>query len=102
MSDTLTASLRVLALEPLNKSGVIALLTVEIELAGVPVVIHGVQARDAVADGGRRAVSFHLPTYRSPTGAWRSAVELPDELRDAIADVAQQACLDAGVVVPAS
>jgi hypothetical protein len=58
----------------------LALATVEIDLGGVAIVLHGVQAR-RLPNG---KIQARAPHYRTPTGEWAPAITLPDELERAI------------------
>lgn len=75
------------------KGPIYALLDAEILIAGVPVVVMGIQARHLKAGG----TSVHLPTYRDADGAWRAAVILPDEIRDALCDAVLDFMVEEGV-----
>jgi len=70
-----------------------ALLDAELCVDGVLLRISGIQARH-VSGGG---TPIHLPCYRDIDGAWRAAVDLPDEVRDALADTVLEFMVDAGV-----
>jgi hypothetical protein len=73
----------VLGLAPVRDAGrLIALANVEIAIGGVAIVLQGVQLiRDAAGN-----VSVQAPRFRDGAGVWRSAVILPDSLRDALGD----------------
>lgn len=74
---------------------VYAFVDVEIVVAGVSFWIKGVQARHLPGGG----TSVHLPTYRTPDGVWRSAVELPEEMTGALSDAVLEYLLDEEVAV---
>ena len=80
-------------LRALTSKTVYALLDAELDCDGVVIRISGLQARH-VADGG---TSIHLPCYRDSDGVWRAAVDLPDELRDALATAALEYLIEEGV-----
>ncbi|RAU23230.1 hypothetical protein CU669_03480 [Paramagnetospirillum kuznetsovii] len=93
--DTTTASIAVLKVSPVNNAGkLLALADVSILLDGVEIVIHGIQVR---ADAGGTEVT--LPKYRSPSGAWVTAVTLPDEVRGPMGDAVMAAAIEAGILV---
>ena len=79
---TTSATISVCNLRPINSKTIYALVDADIEIAGVGINVFGIQARH-LADGG---TSIHLPTFRDSDGVWRSAVGLPDEIREAICD----------------
>lgn len=59
-----------------------ALVDVEMEIAGVAIVIFGLQAR-RLPHGG---TSIHLPTYKGADGTWQPAIALPEEVKAPVAD----------------
>lgn len=92
-TETALVTARVLDLSPCHHSDLLALADVEIVVAGVAFVLHGVQLR---ADTRRTQVT--LPRYRATDGEWRAAVTLPEELRGPVGDVVIAAGLDAGIL----
>ncbi|MDB5363695.1 MAG: uncharacterized protein JWO51_4992 [Rhodospirillales bacterium] len=88
-------SFSVCNLEPVRTKTVFAFVDVEVVVAGVAFWVRGVTARH-LAGGG---TSIHLPTYRTPAGAWRAAVELPSEMIDALTQAVLDYLLDAGIAV---
>jgi hypothetical protein len=54
----------------------LALASVEIDIDGVLLVIHGVQAIRVLPMGTR----IDLPMFRDESGVWRRAITLPDEI----------------------
>ena len=81
--------------QALQTKSVFAFVDVEIVVAGVAFWIKGVQARH-LSGGG---TSIHLPTYRTPAGTWRPAVELPAELIEALSQAVLDHLVDQGVAV---
>lgn len=72
---------------------VYALFDAELDCEGILIRIFGLQARRVPAGG----TSIHLPCFRDVDGVWRSAVDLPDELREALATVALEFLVEEGV-----
>jgi stage V sporulation protein G len=72
---------------------VYALLDADIVIAGVVITVVGIQARHVPAGG----TSVHLPTYRDSDGAWRAAVILPEEIREALSDAVLSFMVEEGV-----
>jgi DNA-binding cell septation regulator SpoVG len=72
-----------------------ALVDVEMKIASVSFVIHGVQARK-VSEG----TSVHLPTYKDRDGVWRPAVGLPEELREALIAAVLEFLVTSGLARP--
>lgn len=81
--------------QALQTKTVFALVDVEIVVAGVAFWVKGVQARHLPGGG----TSIHLPTYRTPAGTWRSAVDLPPELAEALSQAVLEYLVDEGVAV---
>ena len=70
-----------------------ALADVSLEIGGIEILIHGIQVR-ATADH----TEVLLPTYRDHSGAWMTAITLPNEIKDGLADVVLQSGIDLGVL----
>ena len=81
--------------QPMQTKSVFALVDVEMLVGGVGLWIRGIQARH-LAGGG---TSIYLPTYRTPTGSWRAALELPPELVDALSQAVLDHLVEIGVAV---
>lgn len=83
MPDTIPVEFRVLAMLPVTGRGrLLYLADVTLEIAGVELVLQGVQV---VRDEANRLVCG-MPQFRHPTtGTGHPAVVLPVELEDAIA-----------------
>src|SRR5579859_257002 len=82
-------------LRPLN-GRVYALVDADIVIGDIEITVFGIQARH-VPSGG---TSIHLPTYRDGDGAWRAAVELPEEIREALCDAILAFMVEEGVAKP--
>jgi stage V sporulation protein G len=80
-------------LRALTSKTVYALLDAELDCDGIVIRIFGLQARH-VPGGG---TSIHLPCFRDADGVWRAAVDLPDELKDALATAALEFLIEEGV-----
>ena len=68
-------SITVLSVKPVKFGRIFALASVEVDIDGVLVVVHGVRA--IVHPIGTR---IDLPMFRDENGAWRHAITLPDEI----------------------
>jgi hypothetical protein len=75
-----TVSITVLSIKPVKLGKIFALASVEVDIDGVLLVIHGVRAMRAQPMGTR----IDLPVYRDENGVWRRAITLPDEISGAI------------------
>lgn len=82
MAETEPVTFNVQLIEPASGAGrLVALAIVAMEIAGVEVVLQGVQ----IIRGPNGRASVEAPKFRHPrTGQWIPAVVLPPELRDAI------------------
>lgn len=78
---------------PVNSKSLYALVDVELEIAGVALVIRGIQARHAPGGG----TSVELPTYKAADGTWRPAIALPEETRGPLADAVLAFLLEEGL-----
>jgi hypothetical protein len=83
MSDTVPVEYRVIGTEPVHGRGRLErLAVVEVEIAGIVIVLQGVQVMRNATGG----LECRAPALRHPrTGRWLPAVLLPVELSDAIA-----------------
>jgi len=74
-------SIRVLSVTPMRAGKLFALASVEIDIDGIQIAIHGVRALNA-ASGAR----IELPQFRDQSGALRPAIIPPEEVRGPIGD----------------
>jgi stage V sporulation protein G len=79
---TVRIGLTVLAVEPVTGGKLFALVTAEIDIDGVAVIVHGIQAVRCEPAGTR----IELPKFRDASGTWRSALELPEEIKGPLGD----------------
>ena len=73
MTGTALVSCRVLEVIPLTTGRLIALASVEIDIAGVCLTLHGVQVAREKQDG-REGALVTVPNDRAADGCWRAAV----------------------------
>ena len=81
---------------PVSSKTLFALVDVELELAGVSLLIQGVQAR-RLATGD---TSVHLPTCKDLDGTWRPAIVLPEQARGPLADAVLTFLVEEGLARP--
>lgn len=80
-AETLAVEFTVTGIQMVRGSGrLIALANAEVDVAGVVIALHGVQ----VIREPPGVISVRAPQFRDAGGTWRSAVILPDALRDAL------------------
>lgn len=80
--ETVPITITVSNARPVTSKALFALVDVEVRIAGVAFHILGIQARrepDAMT-------SIRLPTFKDASGTWRPAIQLPNELREPLAD----------------
>jgi stage V sporulation protein G len=96
LDDTASITVEMIALHPVKVGRIIAFADVRLGVDGVEFAIHSVQVSRA-KEQGREATKVTLPTFRDAHGNWTAAISLPDELREPMAQVVLDACLDAGL-----
>jgi stage V sporulation protein G len=96
LDDTTSITVELIALRPVKTGRIIAFADVRLGVDGVEFVVHGVQVSRA-KDAGKEATKVSLPTYRDAHGNWTAAISLPNELREPMARIVLDACLDAGL-----
>jgi stage V sporulation protein G len=91
-TDFSLVSIRVLSVTPMRAGKLFALASVEIDIDGIQIAIHGVRALNAV--GGTR---IELPQFRDHSGALRPAIILPEEIRGPIGDAVIDELVERGL-----
>src|ERR1700724_2975832 len=86
-------SITVLSVAPLRAGRLFALASVEIDIDGVRIEVHGIRAMH-VPTGATRV---ELPTFRDAAGRSRAAIVLPDEVRGPIGDAVIEALIERGL-----
>lgn len=78
--ETQTCRVHVLGVVPIRGAGrLVAMAGVTLEIAGVEMLMQGVQVVR-----GRDGLVVRMPQFRDTDGQWAPAIVLPPELRDAI------------------
>jgi stage V sporulation protein G len=94
LGDTASVTISALNIIHVQNAGKLrALADVLVVFDGVEVVLQGIQVR---ADG--HATEISLPKYRAPDGSWRTAIILPNEIKEAISNTVIAAGLEAGIL----
>jgi stage V sporulation protein G len=97
MTDTSLVEVSVGDIRVIRQGRVVALASAELT-DGVSFALHGMQViRTRDATTGKDALGVDLPRYRDPTGAWRPALELPEELRKPLGDAVLERCCELGI-----
>jgi stage V sporulation protein G len=84
----------VLSVTPVHAGKLFALASVEVEIDGVQITIHGIRAVHVADPVGTR---IELPQYRDPNGRWQTAITLPEEVRGPIGDAVLNELIDRGL-----
>jgi hypothetical protein len=92
-AETGSVAITVLSVTPISGGRLFALASVEINIDGVLVEIHGIRAT-RVATGATRV---ELPTFRDTTGQSRAAIVLPEEVYRPIGDAVLEVLIERGI-----
>src|SRR5215469_2001195 len=76
-----TISITVVSVTPARAINLFAFASVEIDIDGVQIGVHGIRAMHA----GPEAAAIELPKFRDADGVWRTAITLPEEVYTPIA-----------------
>ena len=76
-----TVSITVLSVTLARAQKLFAFASIEIDIDGVQIGVHGIRAMHA----GPEAAAIELPKYRDGDGLWRTAITLPEEIYTPIA-----------------
>ncbi len=94
-ASALSVAITVTAVERVASARIAAHASVELDIDGMVIVVHGIQLWHRAADGGIRV---ELPRFRDRDGTWRPALSLPMDLSKPIALAVVEACADEGIV----
>jgi hypothetical protein len=92
--ETGAVSITVLSVKPMRSGKLFALASVELDIDGVRIEIHGIRALRVDPVGTR----IELPKFRDASGLLRSAV-LPEEVRAPMGDIVLDTLIDRGLAV---
>jgi DNA-binding cell septation regulator SpoVG len=84
-------SIRVLSVTPMRAGKLFALASVEIDIDGIQIAIHGIRALNA-ANG----THIELPQFRDQGGALRPTITVPEEIRGPIDDAVIDELIERG------
>jgi stage V sporulation protein G len=70
-----TVSITVLSVTPARAEKLFAFASIEIDIDGVQIGVHGIRAMHAGPEA-----AIELPKYRDGDGLWRTAITLPEEI----------------------
>jgi stage V sporulation protein G len=90
-----TVRISVIEVHRVDSGKLFALATVEIDIDGVSMFVHGIQALRTEPAGTR----IEYPKYRDASGVWRTAVTLPDEMKGPIGDAVLDVLVERGIAV---
>jgi stage V sporulation protein G len=86
----------VLSVTPARAQKLFAFASVEIDIDGVQIGVHGIRAMHA----GPEAAAIELPKFRDAGGVWRTAITLPEEIYTPIARAVLDALIERGLTRP--
>jgi len=91
--ETGSVAISVLSVTPMQAGKLFALASVEINVDGVLIEIHGIRAIRTPTGATR----VELPTFRDATGQPRSAIVLPEEVYRPIGDAVLDVLIERGI-----
>jgi stage V sporulation protein G len=91
--ETGAVSITVLSVKPMRSGKLFALASVELDIDGVRIEIHGIRALRVDPVGTR----IELPKFRDANGLLRTAVVLPEEVRAPMGDIVLDTLVDRGL-----
>ena len=97
ISSTTPVSITVLSVIPMRAGKLFALASVEIDIDGVPIEIHGIGAARCMCR--RPRPGFELATFRDAAGRSGAAIILPEEVRGPIGDAVLDQFVEIGLAV---
>jgi hypothetical protein len=83
----------VLSITPMRAGRLFALASVEIDIDGMQIEVHGIRAMR----GPTGATRVELPMFRDANGQSRAAIVLPDELHGPIGDAVIKELIERGL-----
>ena len=89
-----TVSITVLSVTPARAKKLFAFASVEIDIDGVQIGVHGIRAMREL--GG---TAIELPKFRDAGGVWRTAITLPEEVHSPIAKAVFDELVERGLAV---
>ena len=93
-SGSSLVSITVLSVMPARAGKLFALVSVEVDIDGVQIAIHGIRALKVADPIGTR---IELPQYRDLNGRWQTAITLPEEVRTPIGDAVLNELIERGL-----
>jgi stage V sporulation protein G len=88
-------AITVLSVAPTRAGKLFALASVEVDIDGVQIAIHGIRALRVNPVGTR----IELSKFRGLNGEWQTAITLPEEVRGAMGDIVLDALIECGLAV---
>jgi stage V sporulation protein G len=89
-----TISITVVSVTPARAINLFAFASVEIDIDGVQIGVHGIRAMHAGPD----AAAIELPKFRDADGVWRTAITLPEEIYTPIARAVLDELVERGLI----
>ena len=95
IGSTTPVSITVLSVTPMRAGKLFAIASVEIDIDGVLIEIHGIRAVHVPP----AATRIELPVFRDASGSSRAAIILPEEVRGPIGDAVLSQLVECGLAV---
>ena len=95
IGSTTPVSITVLSVTPMRAGKLFAIASVEINIDGVLIEIHGIRAVHVPP----AATRIELPVFRDANGSSRAAIILPEEVRGPIGDAVLSQLVECGLAV---
>ena len=92
-AEKCTVNITVLSVTPARVGRLFALASVEIDIGGVSIELHGIRASRVATEGTR----IELPQFRDAAGLPRPVVTLPAEVYGPIGDAVLDALVERGL-----
>lgn len=93
--ETTTVICTVSNSRPVDSKSLFALVDVEVEIGGVALMVRGVQARRTP-----EGTAVMLPTYKDTDGSQRTAIVLPEEVKEPLFRAILAHLVDTGLAKP--
>src|SRR5271155_1837702 len=94
-SSSSMVSITVLSVTPARAKKLFAFASVELDIDGVQIRVHGIRVMRVEPEG----TAIELPKFRDAGGVWRTAITLPEEVHSPIARAVLDALVERGLAV---
>src|SRR5882757_6541672 len=92
-AESSLVSITVLSVTPVRAGKLFALASVEVDIDGIQITIHGIRVVHVAPVSTR----IELPKFRAPNGEWQTAIILPEEVRGSVAEAVLEELIERGL-----